>query len=52
MAGDIGPGVRQRRLAGFHREVFRIIFQADVDLVMQGAVKNNVIAYEIDRTIS
>jgi len=32
------------------REAFRRIFQADVDLVMQGAVKNKVIANEIDRT--
>jgi hypothetical protein len=32
------------------REAFRRIFEADVDLVMQGAVKNKVIANEIDRT--
>ena len=32
------------------REAFRRIFQADVDLLMQGAVKNKVIANEIDRT--
>ena len=32
------------------REAFRRIFQADVDLVMRGAVKNKVIAKEIDRT--
>jgi predicted nucleotidyltransferase len=32
------------------REAFRNIFQADVDLVMQGAVKNKIIANEIDRT--
>jgi predicted nucleotidyltransferase len=32
------------------REAFRNIFQADVDLVMQGAVRNKVIAGEIDRT--
>ncbi len=32
------------------REAFRNIFQAGVDLVMQGAVKNKVIAREIDRT--
>jgi predicted nucleotidyltransferase len=32
------------------REAFRNIFHADVDLVMQGAVKNKVIAGEIDRT--
>ena len=32
------------------REVFRSILQADVDLVMQGAVKNPIIAKEIDRT--
>jgi predicted nucleotidyltransferase len=32
------------------REAFRSIFQADVDLVMQGAVKNKVILNEIDRT--
>jgi predicted nucleotidyltransferase len=32
------------------REAFRNIFQADVDLVMQGAVKNKVIAGEINRT--
>jgi uncharacterized protein with HEPN domain/predicted nucleotidyltransferase len=34
------------------REAFRNIFQADVELVMQGAVKNKVIASEIDRTKS
>jgi len=32
------------------REAFRSIFQTDVDLVMQGAVKNKVIAGEINRT--
>jgi predicted nucleotidyltransferase len=32
------------------REAFRNIFQSEVDLVMQGAVKNKVIAGEIDRT--
>ena len=32
------------------REAFRRIFQANVDLVMRGAVKNKVIANEIDRT--
>ena len=32
------------------REAFRNIFQANVDLVMQGAVKNIDIADEIDRT--
>jgi hypothetical protein len=32
------------------REAFRNIFQANVDLVMQGAVKNIDIAGEIDRT--
>lgn len=32
------------------REAFRNIFQSDVDLVMQGAVKNKVIAGEINRT--
>ena len=32
------------------REAFRRIFQADIDLVMRGAVKNKVIANEIDRT--
>jgi predicted nucleotidyltransferase len=32
------------------REAFKNIFQADVDLVMKGAVKNKVIAGEIDRT--
>ena len=32
------------------RDAFRRIFQADVDLVMRGAVKNKVIANEIDRT--
>lgn len=32
------------------REAFRNIFQANVDLVMQGAVKNKVIASEINRT--
>ena len=32
------------------REAFRRFFNADVDLVMRGAVKNKVIAKEIDRT--
>ncbi len=32
------------------RDAFRQIFQADVDLVMRGAVKNKIIAAEIDRT--
>ena len=32
------------------REAFRTIFQTDVDLVMQGAVKNKIIVNEIDRT--
>lgn len=32
------------------REAFRNIFQTAVDLVMKGAVKNKVIAGEIDRT--
>ncbi len=32
------------------REAFRRIFNADVDLVMRGAVKNKVVAKEIDRT--
>jgi predicted nucleotidyltransferase len=32
------------------REAFRQIFNADVDLVMRGAVKNKVIAKEIDLT--
>ena len=32
------------------REAFRRILNADVDLVMRGAVKNKVIAKEIDRT--
>ena len=32
------------------REAFRKIFQADVDLVMQDAVKNKIISREIDRT--
>ena len=32
------------------REAFRRIFNADVDLVMRGAVKNKVISSEIDRT--
>ena len=32
------------------REAFRKIFQADVDLVMQDAVKNKIISKEIDRT--
>ena len=32
------------------REAFRKIFQADVDLVMQDAVKNKTISKEIDRT--
>lgn len=32
------------------REAFRNILQADVDLVMQGAVRNPIIAREIDRT--
>ena len=32
------------------REAFRKIFQTDVDLVMQDAVKNKIISREIDRT--
>jgi predicted nucleotidyltransferase len=32
------------------REAFRRIFNADIDLVMRGAVKNKIIAKEIDRT--
>jgi predicted nucleotidyltransferase len=32
------------------REAFRRIFNVDVDLVMRGAVKNKIIAKEIDRT--
>jgi len=32
------------------REAFMNILQADVDLVMKGAVKNKIIAGEIDRT--
>jgi len=32
------------------RDAFRKIFQSEVDLVMCGAVKNKVIAGEIDRT--
>jgi predicted nucleotidyltransferase len=32
------------------REAFRKIFQADVDLVMQDAVKNKIISREIERT--
>ena len=32
------------------REAFRNIFQADVDLVTQGAVKNKAIPGEIDQT--
>jgi hypothetical protein len=32
------------------RAAFRNVFQADVDLVIQGAVKNKTIATEIDRT--
>jgi predicted nucleotidyltransferase len=32
------------------REAFRNVFRSDVDFVMQGAVKNKIIAGEIDRT--
>lgn len=32
------------------RDAFRKIFRTEVDLVMRGAVKNKVIAGEIDRT--
>jgi predicted nucleotidyltransferase len=32
------------------RNEFKKIFQAEVDLVMHGAVKNKIIANEIDRT--
>jgi predicted nucleotidyltransferase len=32
------------------RQAFKDIFQADVDLVMDGAVKNPIIANEINRT--
>lgn len=32
------------------RDAFRQIFQTDFDLAMRGAVKNKIIAAEIDRT--
>ena len=32
------------------RDAFQKIFEADVDLVMQDAVKNKIISREIDRT--
>ena len=32
------------------RDAFRRIFRSEVDLVMSGAVKNKIIAGEIDRT--
>lgn len=49
---EFGPSEITQR---FHtylaaREAFRSILQADVDLVMQCAVKNPIIAREIDRT--
>jgi predicted nucleotidyltransferase len=49
---EFGPLEITRRFHIFlgAREAFRNIFQADVDLAMQGAVKNKIIASEIDRT--
>jgi predicted nucleotidyltransferase len=49
---EFGPMEITKRFHVFldAREAFRNILQADVDLVMQGAVKNKVIAGEIDRT--
>lgn len=49
---EFGPLEITKRFHIYHdaREAFRNIFQADVDLVTKGAVKNKVIAGEIDRT--
>lgn len=49
---EFGPLEITKRFHAFldAREAFRSIFQSDVDLVMKGAVKNKVIAGEIDRT--
>ena len=49
---EFGPLETTKRFHAYldAREAFRTIFQADVDLVMQGAVKNQIIAGEIDRT--
>ena len=49
---EFGPVEITKRFHVFldAREAFRNIFQANVDLVMQGAVKNKIIANEIDRT--
>lgn len=49
---EFGPMQITKRFHVFldAREAFRDIFQADIDLVMKGAVKNKVIAGEIDRT--
>jgi predicted nucleotidyltransferase len=49
---EYGPLEITKRLHAFldAREAFRNIFQSDVDLVMKGAVKNKVIAGELDPT--
>jgi len=52
LLAEFGPLEITKRFHAYldAREAFRSIFQADVDLVMQGAVKNKVISSEIDRT--
>ncbi len=49
---EFGPLEITKRFHTFleARDAFRKIFQTDVDLVMHGAVKNKIIAAEIDRT--
>jgi predicted nucleotidyltransferase len=49
---EFGPLEITKRFHAFldAREAFRSILKCDVDLVMKGAVKNKVIAGEIDRT--
>jgi predicted nucleotidyltransferase len=52
LLAEFGPLDITRRFHVFldAREAFKTIFQADVDLVMEGAVKNQIIANEINRT--
>jgi predicted nucleotidyltransferase len=52
LLAEFGPLDITRRFHVFldAREAFKTIFKADVDLVMEGAVKNQIIANEINRT--
>ena len=52
LLAEFGPLEITKRFHVFldARQAFKEIFQADVDLVMDGAVKNPIIANEINRT--